>query len=79
MTPLLFNPILLFFHFNQIHSSPPSGDYYGVLRMSSDTYSFYLDCNQDTPRLFILHRKSEQMPLDTIFFANDSLKFRLKE
>ncbi len=79
MTPLLFIPILLFFHFNQIHSSPPSGDYYGVLRMSSDTYSFYLDCNQDTPRLFILHRKSEQMPLDTIFFANDSLKFRLKE
>ena len=79
MTPLLFIPILLFFHFNQIQSSPPSGDYYGVLRMSSDIYRFYLDCNQDTPRLFIIHRKSHQMPLDTIFFTNDSLKFRLKE
>lgn len=59
--------------------SMPEGDYLGLLRFPSITYHIYLDWNSPTPRVLNTTFKANEYELDTLYFKNDSLHFRLKE
>jgi CubicO group peptidase (beta-lactamase class C family) len=54
----------------------PKGHWFGLLKIKSKTYKLYLHYNQAAHKLAILNPKANEIPLDTIFFRNDSLYFR---
>ncbi|WP_276372771.1 serine hydrolase [Chryseolinea sp. H1M3-3] len=54
-------------------SSAPIGDYYGRLEIDGFTYRLYLNLSQSS--LTAVSLRGEEIPLDTLYFKNDSLHF----
>lgn len=57
----------------------PSGGYLGFLKFPSITYHIYLDWQQPKPVVINTTFKASEFALDTIYYHNDSLHFRLNE
>ena len=57
----------------------PAGSYIGILQFPSITYHIYLDWHQPKPLVINTTFKASEFALDTIYFHDDSLHFRLKE
>ncbi len=57
----------------------PTGSYNGLLKFPSITYHIYLDWEKPRPVVINTTFKASEFQLDTIFYSNDSLHFRLKE
>lgn len=55
----------------------PTGSYLGLLKFPNITYHIYIDWNQPKPVVMNATFKAEEFSLDTIYFYNDSLHFRL--
>jgi CubicO group peptidase (beta-lactamase class C family) len=72
---------LLFILILSCTSSPrqPTGSYFGLLKFPSITYHIYLDWQQPKPVVINTTFKASEFALDTIYFHDDSLHFRLKE
>jgi CubicO group peptidase (beta-lactamase class C family) len=59
----------------QFASAKPSGHWLGILKIKPITYRIYLKHDGHSARVFILNPKANEIPLDTVFFRNDSLFF----
>lgn len=51
------------------------GHWFGILKIKPITYRIYLKYSETSSQLFILNPKANEIPLDTLFFRNDSLYF----
>jgi len=60
-------------------SQIPSGSYLGLLKFPDITYHIYLDWSGPVPRVLNTTFKANEFTLDTIYFAQDSLHFRLSD
>jgi len=60
---------------NDFITPVPTGDWLGILYIRPITYRVYLTHSANASRLFILNPKANEIPLDTLFFRNDSLYF----
>ncbi len=54
----------------------PTGDWFGILKIKPMTYRLYLKHSGTSSQLFILNPKANEIPLDTLYFKNDSLHFK---
>lgn len=55
----------------------PSGSYLGLLQFPEITYHIYIDWSGPVPVVLNTTFKAQEFSLDTIYFSNDSLHFRL--
>ena len=67
--------VLIAFFSSQQVSARPSGHWLGILKIKPVTYRIYLKVTGSSAQLFILNPKANEIPLDTLFFRNDSLYF----
>jgi len=59
----------------QLVSAKPPGHWLGILEIKPITYRVYLKLTGPSAQLFVLNPKANEIPLDTLFFRNDSLYF----
>ncbi len=59
----------------QLVFAKPPGHWLGILKIKPITYRIYLKHDGPSAQLFILNPKANEIPLDTLFFRNDSLYF----
>ena len=67
--------VLIAFFSIQLVSAKPPGHWLGILKIKPVTYRIYLKLTGSSAQLFILNPKANEIPLDTLFFRNDSLYF----
>lgn len=67
--------VLLAPYFSQAQYSEPPGHWFGLLKIKPATYRLYLKYDKPAYQLFILSPKANEIPLDTMYFKNDSLYF----
>ena len=67
--------VLIAFFSIQLVSAKPPDHWLGLLTIKPITYRIYLKLTGPTAHLFILNPKANEIPLDTLFFRNDSLHF----
>jgi len=67
--------VLITFFSIQLVSARPPGHWLGILKIKPVTYRIYLKLTGTSAQLFILKPKANEIPLDTLFFRNDSLYF----
>jgi len=58
------------------HAAPPTGHWLGILKIKPITYRIYLKHSEGTAQVFVMNPKANEIPLDTLFFKNDSLYFK---
>ncbi|MEK6781695.1 MAG: serine hydrolase [Bacteroidota bacterium] len=78
MPRLLILPVLLFVMCTS-HAPTPSGDYIGFLKFPGITYHIYLGWQGALPVVKNVTFKAGEFSLDTLYFTNDSLHFRLHD
>lgn len=57
----------------------PTGDWFGILKIKPITYLLYLKHSGTRSQLFILNPKANEIPLDTLYFKGDSLRFNRED
>ena len=68
--------IFLFLILVQVsYASPRTGHWLGILEIKPVTYRIYLKYSENSAQVFVLRPKANEIPLDTLFFRNDSLHF----
>ena len=68
--------IVVLLLFSILAQATPSGHWLGMLKIKKMTYRIYLKYSGSSGQLFILNPKRHEIPLDTLFFRNDSLYFK---
>ncbi|HYI78534.1 MAG TPA: serine hydrolase [Chryseolinea sp.] len=68
--------IVVLLLFSMLAQATPSGHWLGMLNIKKMTYRIYLKYSGSSGQVFILNPKSHEIPLDTLFFRNDSLYFK---
>src|SRR5687768_2085078 len=69
-------PFIFLFSGATAQHSFPKGDWLGTLKIRPITYRIYLKTTEASSQLFVLNPKANEIPLDTLFFRNDSLHFK---
>ncbi|HEX6226765.1 MAG TPA: hypothetical protein VFZ52_20240, partial [Chryseolinea sp.] len=54
----------------------PSGHWLGILKIKPMTYRIFLKYDGAAGSVYILNPKSNEIPLETLYFRNDSLFFK---
>jgi hypothetical protein len=76
MSPMKSTLIVVLLLFSELAQGAPSGHWLGMLKIKKMTYRIYLKYSGSSGQLFILNPKRHEIPLDTLFFRNDSLYFK---
>lgn len=73
--PYILVALLLFL--SCCHPPSPTGNYYGRLKIDNYTYRLYLNLSNST--LMTVGFRGNEIPLDTLYFKNDTLHFARKD